>query len=707
MTHRFLSWDWETRATVDLRNQGVYRYFECPNTDLLCGAWGFSDEDEVHIWKRGEPCPTVVVDWVKSGGEIRAWNAQFDRLGWEKIAVPRYGFPEARIEQWMCSAAEAAAMSLPRSLDKASEVLQLAERKDEAGSKVMKKLCKARKVWTPDLPGYAKVMAAAITDDLKYTISGSSVIEWWGTPEQFATLYEYCKQDVRTEQCVVRKLRRLPPQELEVFRLDQIVNQRGVAVDMDLVQASIEVVATATEKLNQQLTETTGWQVTKATKAKDLTAWLRAQGVDADGVSKKAVKDLLAGKDLPDEARKALQIRQDAAKSALAKLPKIKKSICSDNRLRGNLIYHGAGTGRWTAVGAQLQNVPRGTMEWPMIQEAIPCLLDKDVDLIEMLFSPPPDSPDAPPRSCTLDVVSSALRSCLVASPGNRLIGIDYAAIEGRTLAWLAGEDWVLDAYRAFDAGTGPDMYKVTYARCFGVDVSTVTKAQRQIGKVADLALGFGGGVGAWHNMAANYGVVMTDEEADSVKVAFRESRPKTTQLWRDCEDAAIAAIQRPGTAFPVSGGKLRFVWKGGYLWCVLPSGRALAYPGAGVEEREMPWKDRKGNPVLKESAYYFGSKAATPNSPPQQWCKQFLYGGLLAQNPTQAVARDIAAYAAVRCEKAGFKLVHTVHDELVADVPLEFGTGDEMGRIMCEPVDWAKDLPLAVAVDESYRYHK
>lgn len=704
--HRFLSWDWETRATVDLRNQGVYRYFECPNTDLLCGGWGFSDEDEVHIWKRGEPCPAVVVDWVNSGGEIRAWNAQFDRLGWSKIAVPRYGFPIARMDQWMCSAAEAAAMSLPRSLDKASEVLQLSERKDEAGSKIMKKLCKPRKVWSPGMTGYDKAELGSRTDDLKYTRSGLNVIEWWGTPEQFEILYEYCKQDVRTEQCVVDKLRRLPPRELEVFRLDQIVNQRGVLVDMDLVRAAIDVVAEATDRLNGELTDLTGWQVTKATKAKDLTAWLQGLGVDTDGVSKKVVASLLAGNDLSADAREALQIRQDAAKSALAKLPKIVKSACADNRLRGNLVYHGAGTGRWTAQGAQLQNVPRGTMEWSSIKEAIHCVRARDVDLIEVLFSPKPANPDDAPRKVALDVVSSTLRSCLVASPGRRLIFNDYSAIEGRVLAWLAGEDWVLDAYRAYDAGNGPDMYKMTYAMCFGVDPKDVTKAQRSnIGKPADLSLGFGGGNNAFHAMSANYGVLLPDDEVSRIKVAFRESRPKTVQLWRDCEDAAVCAVRNPGKIYHV--GKLKYVWKGGYLWCVLPSGRALAFPSAAIEAREMPWKDRKGNAVMKDCVFYWGGKAAKPGAKANPWCKQALYGGLLAQNATQAVARDIAAYAAVRVEAAGYPLIHTVHDELVGDVPMGSGSAEDMGQLMCVVEDWAKGLPLTVAADEDQRYHK
>lgn len=694
MTHRYLSWDWETRSPVSLKFAGVYRYFESPETELLCGGWGFSDEDDVHIWKRGEPCPAVVVDWVRSGGELRAWNAQFDRIAWEQKAVPLYGFPEARIDQWMCSMAEAAAMSLPQSLDKASEVLQLTERKDALGSKIMKKLCAPRKAWKPDMKGYDTALAAALLDDMRYTISGSTVIEWRGTPEQFAQLYDYCKQDIRTEQCVVSKLRRLTPHEVEVFRLDQVVNQRGVRVDMGLVRAAMSVVETVTVRTNTQLAQTTGYRVSAVTKTRDLTAWLQSIGVDTDGVSKKVVAALLAGKDLPEEAREALQMRKDAAKSALAKLPKISKTICADGRLRGNLRYHGAGTGRWTAQGAQLQNVPRGTIEWDMVQLSIPYIMGHDIETLD-LINPP------------LDVVSSALRSCLVSSPGCRLIFNDYAAVEGRTLAWLAGEAWVLDAYRAFDARTGPDMYKVTFARCFSVDVSTVSKADRQIGKVADLALGFGGGVGAFHNMAANYGVVMTDEEADAVKVAFRESRPMTTRLWRDCEDAAMRAVRNPGKVFPVAGGKLRYTWKGGYLWCVLPSGRALSFPSAGIHEREMPWKDRNGNPVRKESVYYWGAKAAKNGVGANPWCKQDLYGGLLAQNATQAVARDIAAYAAVACEKAGYPLVHTVHDELVADVPVGFGCMHEMGRIMCDAPSWAAGLPLAVAADEGERYHK
>jgi DNA polymerase len=245
-------------------------------------------------------------------------------------------------------------------------------------------------------------------------------------------------------------------------------------------------------------------------------------------------------------------------------------------------------------------------------------------------------------------------------------------------------------------------LYKATYSRSFGVPIEDVTKAQRQIGKAADLGLGFGGGAGAFATMASVFGVHLPDEEVEKVKVAFRESRPNTVQLWRDCEDAAINSIRNPGKVTAVAGGKLRYVWKGGYLWCVLPSGRALAYPGAGVTIREMPWKDRKGNPVQKESVYSYGVNAVT-----RQWEKQWLYGGLLAQNATQAVARDICMAAILRCEENNYRICMSVHDELVADVPVDFGSPEEMGAIMCQSAGWDEGLPLAVSADFGFRYRK
>jgi DNA polymerase len=650
--------DLETRSTVDLRKSGVYPYAMHPDTDIWCACWCIGD-GPVQTWYPGQPCPPVIAVHVEAGGDIYAHNAQFERINWLHILCPRYGWPMPKLEQWHCTAAMAAAMALPRDLAGAGKALGLDVQKDKEGAALMLRMARPRKV-NPD---------------------GS--LTWWNEPAKLQRLADYCVTDVEVERLLTKKLRPLPPIERQIYLADQRINDRGVTVDLDLVHAAQRMAAEAAERLDNRITEATGWQVTKTTKASDLTRWLGAQGVDVESVDKASVREMLAGGALPDHVREVVEMRQAGAKSSTAKLKAMVSAACPDGKARGMFLYHAASTGRVAGRLIQLQNMPRGTIEG--VENAIPLIMDNDIDLVEDLFG------------SALDVISSALRSMLTASPGCRLLFNDYASVEGRVLAWLAGEDWVLNAYR-----DGVDLYKATYSRAFNVDIESISKAQRQIGKAADLGLGFGGGVNAFATMGATFGVTLPEEEADRVKVAFRESRPNTVQLWRDCEDAAIRACLNPGKVASVAGGKLRYVWKGGYLWCVLPSGRALSYPGAGVGTREMTWKDRKGNPVQKEAVYCYGVNAIT-----RQWEKQWLYGGILAQNCTQSVARDIAMSAVLRCEAAGYQVIMTVHDELVADVPHGFGSAEEMGAIMCQSAGWDEGLPLAVSADSGFRYRK
>lgn len=650
--------DLETRSTVDLRKSGVYPYAMHPDTDVWVACWSIGDAP-VQAWYPGQPCPPALAEHVEAGGDIYAHNAQFERVNWLHILGPRYGWPMPKLEQWHCTAAMAAAMALPRDLAGAGKALGLDVQKDKEGAALMLRMARPRKV----------------KDD--------GALTWWNEPAKLKRLTEYCALDVEVERLLTKKLRPLPPIERQIYLADQRINDRGVTVDLELVHAAQRMAALAAERLDARITEATGWQVTKTTKASDLTKWLGSQGVDAESVDKATVRELLAGDSLPDHVREVVEMRQAGAKSSTAKLKAMVSAACPDGKVRGMFLYHAASTGRVAGRLIQLQNMPRGTVEG--VENAIPLILSGDIDLTEDLFG------------SALDVISSALRSMLTASPGNRLIANDYKAIEGRVLAWLGGERWVLDAYAA-----GTDLYVATYSRSFNIPIEEVTKAQRQIGKAADLGLGFGGGAGAFATLASTFGVSLPDEEVEKVKVAFRESRPNTVQLWRDCEDAAINSILNPGKVATIAGGKLRYVWKGGYLWCVLPSGRALCYPGAGVGTREMPWKDRKGNPVQKEAVYCYGVNAIT-----RQWEKQWLYGGILAQNCTQSVARDIAMAAVLRCDAANYDVIMTVHDELVADVPVGFGSAEEMGRIMCQSSGWDEGLPLAVSEDSNFRYRK
>jgi DNA polymerase len=314
--------------------------------------------------------------------------------------------------------------------------------------------------------------------------------------------------------------------------------------------------------------------------------------------------------------------------------------------------------------------------------------IDETLDAIDNLYGPP------------LQVISDCLRAMIVAKDGHDLIAADFANIEGRVLAWLAGEQWKVDAFKDYDAGTGPDLYKLAYGRAYGLEAKDVTKDQRQVGKVMELALGYQGGVGAFQTMARGYGVKMADEQADDIKTKWRAAHPRIKQFWYDLENAAIAATVDKGEVKRV--GKIMFKKAGSFLWCRLPSGRSLCYPYPRVAEVEVPWTNKDGSQATKPTLFHWGVDPVT-----KQWGEDSTYGGRLVENVTQAVARDILAAALFRLDKHGCNICMHVHDECVLEVPHGWGSVDEVCRIMSQPPGWAEGLPIAVEGYRSKRYRK
>jgi DNA polymerase len=691
--------DLETRSTVDLKRAGAARYFEDPTTEIIVACYALND-DPVQTWWPGQPCPEVIFDQVFSGGIISGWNVGgFEKIGWDKVLGPRHGWPVPTLRQYDDTAAAAAAMGLPRALGDAARALGSTAQKDAAGHRLMLQMCKPRKARKGEAPG----------------------IYWWEDQDRLDRLAAYCASDVETERAVKKQLVPLSPEEVATWRFDWTMNDRGVLLDLPLVHAMQKIAIEATADLDAELEEVSG--VEKTTQVARLSAWITEAGVECTSLAKAEIERMLAIPDLPNSVRAALEIRRDGAKTSTKKLKAMLACVSADGRARGQHLYHGAGTGRWSGRLIQVQNFPRGTGTVKDPEAAVDDFLTGDAEVIRVRHGKP------------MNAVSDMLRSCMMAAPGKRLLAADFSAIEGRVTAWLAGEVWKIRAFEEADAGTGPGIYELTAAGILGKNVATITKAERQAyGKIPELALGFQGGVQAFDSMAKIYRVNMDDayeplaantepkvwaralkryEEclerndtgtdtmtreawiaSEVTKVLWREKHPATKALWKGLEEAAFDATLRPGTVF--SYRQISYVVKRGFLWCRLPSGRCLAYGSPRIQERATPWGERKAVVTC------LGVDSVT-----KRWVRFALYGGLAVENAVQAAARDCMRDGMLACEAAGYPIVLTVHDEAVAEVDEGFGSLEEFERLLAHKLPWAEGLPVVATGYEAHRYRK
>lgn len=665
--------DFETYSACELRDRGLHNYATDTTTGVHCMAFAFDDEP-VYLWTpemRDGAEESDVCYHVANGGIVYAHNAAFELAIWNTICVPRYGWPELKPEQVRCTMAMCYAMGLPGALENAAPALGLAQRKDAAGKRVMLQLAKPRAeggFWTPDT-----------------------------APEKFEQLYAYCKQDVEVERALHHRLMELSDDEQRIWQLDYRINQRGIRVDLESIDKAIALVEQEKRRLDEEMLRVTGGVVGKCTEVQVLVKWIRTQGVEMNGLAKADVLDALAG-DLPPAVEAALRLRKEAAKSSTAKLVAMKERASADGRVRGCFQYHGAATGRWAHRGIQPGNMPRPRpgMGGDEINDIIANLHRHAY--IDMMYGP------------TMDAIADSLRGMIVAEPGNDLAAVDFSAIEARVLAWLAGQESVLDIFR-----THGKIYEHAAAGIYHVPMERVTKDQRQIGKVAVLALGYGGGVGAFQSMARDYNVKVPDAEADEIKRAWRAAHPAIVSYWYDLERAAIRALTDGGVqAVGPRGREVKFRKAGSFLWLQLPSKRVLCYPYPELRIVDTPWGEQKEaltymTELDSTTRKKLGNKVLPDPNANGNWCRISTYGGSLAENVTQAVAADLLRYSMETLESAGYPVVMHVHDEAVVEIAssCDDRTLEQIEELMAQTPAWAAGLPVSAEGWRAKRYRK
>ena len=633
-----LSLDLETYSSVDLAKCGVYKYAESPDFEILLFAYSVNEEPvQVVDVACGEEVPEEILAALTDGDvEKWAYNAQFERVclsNWLRRNHPRhfasYSVPEDSVggyldpSAWKCSRIWGAYMGLPLSLKGVGAVLKLDEQKMEEGADLIKYFCKPCRPTkknggrTRNLPHHA--------------------------PEKWALFKKYNARDVEVELGIKTRLAKFPVPDFvwDEYHLDQEINDRGILVDMTLVEQAIVIDAKTKQSLRSRMQETTGLEnPNSVTQVKD---WLSAKGVETDSLDKKAVKELLPVAD--EDVADVLSCRQQLAKASVSKYKAMEKAVCADGRARGMFAFYGANrTGRWAGRIIQLQNLPQNHMD--DLAEARSLVRDGNFEALELMYDNIPN------------VLSELIRTAFVPKPGYKYIVSDFSAIEARVLSFLAGEQWRIDVFRE-----GKDIYCSSASRMFGVPVEKhgVNSHLRQKGKIAELALGYGGSVGALKAMGA-IEMGLSEEELQPLVTSWREANPHVTRFWWDV-DAAVKKAVMYKTSVESHG--FRFYYQSGMLFIDLPSGRRLAYvkPKIGV------------NRFGSESVTYEGINLG-------KWTRLETYGPKVTENLVQAVSRDILAYA-MKTLRHCF-IVGSVHDELI----IECSPGvspqavcDQMGR--------------------------
>jgi DNA polymerase bacteriophage-type len=718
--------DIETYSEEDLKSGGAYKYAEHLSTEVLCLVMSFDEEDPV-LWIPDERIPGSLIHalvqrigekfgrfipvftgempvrqrlHIEGGGELGSHNAQFERTILNGHAGRAIGFPPTKIEQWICTMAKARACGLPGSLGDAASALGTYP-KDETGRGIMLQLCRPRS-------GKEK----------RYSYAEAA--------DKYIHLYTYCIDDVLAEKDLDKHLPDLVQDELEVWRLDQLINDRGAGVDLEAIDQVKLLIDEYKAELEGLCVKMTGYRPSQREK---IANWVRTNGYpQIPDLTADTVRLSILDDKCPDDVKTVLKIYSTFGMKAVSKYDAMLAAVCRDSRIHGMFIYYGAGTGRWSSVIVQLQNLFR-----PVIKDAdtaIASFRQGDLDLIKFLYD----------KHDPMKIFASCVRGMLIPAPGHVLQAIDFSGVESRVIAWMFGEHWKLDAFRAADLNPElPDNYELAVARGFGLDPHHVSAFMRQIGKVMELSLGYEGGVSAFVEMAPNYKVDLKEladaarsqlpewalESAewmweniecsrgnktgldhyiyttiDAIKQVWREAHPAIVQGWKDINEAAKLAL-KTGRPHAIPNKKIIFGTRDKWLCMKLPSGRELRYfkPELHTRKTVNRWS---GQVKVDEHVTYMGVDQVT-----RQWKRIGSYGGKFTENAVQAISSDLLRGAMFRLERAGYPVVMHVHDEVVSEIRPNFGSLKAAEKIMCLPEKWALDLPLNSEGFRAVRFRK
>ena len=638
-----LSLDLETYSSVDLGKSSVYRYVESPDFDILLLGYS-ADGGEVQVvdLAQGEQIPTEVIDALTDECVCKwAFNVQFERVclsQWLRrngypLRNERYAAPDdpcmayLNPAGWHCTMVWSAYLGLPLSLKDVGAALGLDKQKLTEGRELIRYFCVPGKDATRRMPASA--------------------------PEKWATFRAYNLRDVETEMAIQERLRKYPvPEEVwSQYHLDQQINDRGIGVDRTLVRGAIGIDKRSREELTARLQELT--MLDNPNSVQQMKDWLAANGLQTDTLGKKQVAELL--KTAPEPLKSVLVLRQQLAKSSVKKYQAMENAVCADGRVRGCFQFYGARTGRWAGRNIQLQNLPQNRM--PDLEQARSLVRAGDYDSVRLLYDSTPD------------VLSQLIRTALIPNPGKTFFVSDFSAIEARVIAWLAGEQWRQQVF-----AEGKDIYCASASQMFGVPVEKhgVNGHLRQKGKIAELALGYGGSVGALKAMGA-IEMGLKEDELKPLVDAWRTANPMIVKLWWEVDRAVTRAVSDK-TAAETHG--IRFTCQSGMLFITLPSGRRLAYVKPRIGENQF------GGSAIT----YMGTNAA------KQWARLESYGPKFVENIVQAISRDILCYAMQALRDCA--IVAHVHDEVI----LEADPGMSLEAV-CERMGrtppWAQGLLL------------